>query len=75
MVMQRERPWRTRPGRTIYVLEGTRIGSLDDFWRVWFEAVGGDGSDFGRTLAAFDDALSRGPGWLTDAMRTDFVIE
>ena len=74
-VIQRERPWRAWPGRTIYVLEGTHIRSLDDFWRVWFEAIGGDGSDFGQTLAAFDDALSRRHRWLANAVKTDFVIE
>jgi hypothetical protein len=46
----------------VYVLEGARIRSLDDFWSVWLEALGGDGRRFGRNLDAFNDALSGGPG-------------
>jgi RNAse (barnase) inhibitor barstar len=70
----RQRPWRAGPSRTIYVLEGTQITSLEDFWRAWLEVTGSDGTDFGRTLIAFDDALS-GPGWPEGMARTNFIVE
>jgi len=50
-----EKPW-LRSGRTIHVLEGAQIESLNDFWCFWLEITGGNGRYFGRNLAAFDDA-------------------
>jgi hypothetical protein len=44
---------RLRHVTAVYMLEGARITSLDDFWPVWLEAVGSDGRYFGRNLAAF----------------------
>jgi hypothetical protein len=69
-----EKPW-LLSGRPIYVLEGTQIGGVDDFWRVWLEAVGSDGEHFIRTLPAFDDILSGGPGWPEHVTGTKFIVE
>ncbi|OLZ74740.1 barnase inhibitor [Streptomyces sp. IMTB 2501] len=55
-----------------YVLDGTRIKSLEDFWRVLGEAVNGPGGYFGRNLDAFADCLSGGFGTPDDG---DFVVE
>ncbi|MGG7569519.1 barstar family protein [Streptomyces sirii] len=56
----------------IYVLEGTQIRTLDDFWRVIGEAVNGPGGYFGRNLDAFADCLSGGFGAPDD---DDYVVE
>jgi len=69
-----EEPW-LRSGRTVHVLEGAQIGSLDDFWRFWLEIAGSNGRYFGQDLAAFDDALSGGPGWPEDATGAGFIVE
>lgn len=46
-----------------YVLNGTRIRTLEDFWQVIMDAFDGPGRQyFGRNLAAFADCLSGGPG-------------
>ncbi len=55
-----------------YVLDGTVITSLEDFWRVIGEAVNGPGGYFGRNLDAFADCLSGGFGTPDDR---DFVFE
>ncbi|WP_406458402.1 barstar family protein [Streptomyces sp. NBC_00876] len=48
---------------TVYVLDGTRIRTLDDFWRVVMDAFDGPGRQyFGGNFAAFADCLSGGPG-------------
>jgi hypothetical protein len=49
-----------------YVLEGTRICSLEDFWVVIGEAVNGPGGYFAGNLGALDDALSGGMGQPAD---------
>jgi RNAse (barnase) inhibitor barstar len=46
----------------IYVLDGTRIATLEDFWHVVGEAVNGPGGYFGRNLDAFNDCLRGGFG-------------
>ncbi|MER6566148.1 barstar family protein [Streptomyces sp. NPDC001093] len=55
-----------------YVLDGTRIRTLEDFWRVIGEAVNGPGGYFGSNLDAFADCLSGGFGTPDD---DDFVVE
>ncbi|MFF1909910.1 barstar family protein [Kitasatospora sp. NPDC058218] len=47
---------------TTYVLDGTRIATLEDFWREIGQAVNGPGGYFGRNLDAFADCLSGGFG-------------
>jgi hypothetical protein len=46
---------------TTYVLDGSRITTLEDFWRVVGESIGDDGY-FGRNLDAFADCLRGGYG-------------
>lgn len=65
---------RLRYVTAVYVLEGARITSLDEFWRVWLEAVGSDGGYFGRNLDAFNDALSGGPGF-PERDDDDYIVE
>ncbi|MFD8985043.1 barstar family protein [Streptomyces sp. NPDC059564] len=55
-----------------YVLDGTRISTLEDFWRVIGEAVNGPGGYFGRNLDSFADCLSGGFGTPDDG---DYVVE
>ncbi|WP_049579131.1 barstar family protein [Streptomyces sp. SBT349] len=55
-----------------YVLDGTRITTLDDFWRVIGEAVNGPGGCFGQNLDAFADCLGGGSGTPDDG---DYVVE
>ncbi|MGW1055914.1 barstar family protein [Streptomyces sp. NPDC002521] len=55
-----------------YVLDGTQIKTLEDFWRVIGEAVNGPGGYFGRNLDSFADCLSGGFGTPDDG---DFVVE
>ncbi|MFD3930175.1 barstar family protein [Streptomyces sp. NPDC058614] len=55
----------------IYVLDGTRITTLEDFWRVAGESIG-CGGYFGRNLDAFADCLRGGFGTPDDG---DFAIE
>ncbi|MFF8726823.1 barstar family protein [Streptomyces sp. NPDC015171] len=55
-----------------YVLDGARIRTLEDFWRVIGEAVNGPGGYFGGNLDAFADCLSGGFGTPDD---DDYVIE
>ncbi|WP_035796644.1 barstar family protein [Kitasatospora mediocidica] len=57
---------------TTYVLDGTQVRTLEDFWRVIGEAVNGPGGYFGRNLDAFADCLSGGFGQPDDG---DYVIE
>jgi RNAse (barnase) inhibitor barstar len=54
----------------VYVLDGERIGSLEDFWAVVGKAMG-CGGYFGRSLDAFADCLSGGFGTPEDG---DFVV-
>ncbi|MGX7760281.1 barstar family protein [Streptomyces angustmyceticus] len=56
----------------IYVLDGTQIRTLEDFWRVIGEAINGPGGHFGRNLDAFADCLSGGFGTPDD---DDYVVE
>jgi RNAse (barnase) inhibitor barstar len=56
----------------IYVLDGTQIRTLEDFWRVVGEAINGPGGYFGRNLDAFNDCLKGGFGTPDD---DDYVIE
>lgn len=56
----------------IYVLDGRRIHSLEDFWPVMGEAVNGPGGYFGRNLDTFNDCLRGGFGTPDD---DDFVVE
>lgn len=55
-----------------YVLDGTQIRTLEDFWRVIGEAVNGPGGYFGKNLDAFADCLSGGFGTPDD---DDYVVE
>ncbi|MET9604136.1 barstar family protein [Streptomyces sp. NPDC006512] len=54
-----------------YVLDGSRVGTLEDFWRVAGESIG-CGGYFGRNLDAFADCLRGGFGTPDDG---DFAIE
>lgn len=54
-----------------YVIDGSRIGNLDDFWDVVGREMGVDGY-FGRNLDAFADCLRGGYGTPEDG---DYVIE
>ncbi|SEN98542.1 barstar family protein [Actinacidiphila rubida] len=56
----------------IYVLDGTQIRTLEDFWRGIGEAINGPGGYFGRNLDAFADCLRGGFGTPDD---DDFVVE
>ncbi|MEU9160583.1 barstar family protein [Streptomyces sp. NPDC048424] len=56
----------------IYVLDGKRIHTLEDFWRVMGEAINGPGGYFGRNLDAFNDCLRGGYGTPED---DDFAVE
>ncbi|QGV82014.1 barstar family protein [Streptomyces ficellus] len=57
---------------TTYVLDGERIRTLEDFWRVMGEAVNGPGGYFGRGLDSFGDCLAGGFGTPDDG---DFTVE
>ncbi|MFD8796159.1 barstar family protein, partial [Streptomyces vinaceus] len=57
---------------TTYVIEGGRIGTLDDFWALVGEAVNGPGGYFGRNLDSFADCLRGGFGTPDEG---GFVIE
>ncbi|MFC9786968.1 barstar family protein [Rhodococcus sp. NPDC127528] len=46
----------------VYVIDGRRVNSLDDFYTVVGEAVRGPGGYFGRSLGGFADALTDGYG-------------
>ncbi|MET9607407.1 barstar family protein [Streptomyces sp. NPDC006512] len=47
----------------VYVLDGTRIRTLDDFWQAIMDAFDSPGRQyFGRNFDAFTDCLSGGPG-------------
>jgi RNAse (barnase) inhibitor barstar len=54
----------------VYVLDGDRIGSLEDFWAVVGAAMG-CGGYFGRNLDAFADCLRGGFGTPEDG---NFVV-
>ncbi|MFJ8622810.1 barstar family protein [Kitasatospora sp. NPDC093550] len=54
-----------------YVIDGSRIGALEDFWDVVGQEIGVDGY-FGRNLDAFADCLRGGYGTPDDG---DWVIE
>jgi RNAse (barnase) inhibitor barstar len=56
----------------IYVLDGTQISTLEDFWRVIGESINGPGGYFGRNFDAFADCLRGGFG--TPEV-DDYVIE
>ena len=56
----------------VYAIDGSRIGSLEDFWLVMGEAVNGPGGYFGRNLDAFNDCLRGGFGTPGD---DDFIVE
>lgn len=43
-----------------YVLDGTQIRTLEDFWRVIGETINGPGGYFGGNLDAFADCLTGG---------------
>lgn len=56
-----------------YVLDGTRIRTLDDFWQVLMDAFDSPGRQyFGRNLDAFADCLSGGPG---GPEADDYIVE
>ncbi|MFE6744193.1 barstar family protein [Streptomyces sp. NPDC057686] len=55
----------------IYVLDGTQVRTLEDFWRVAGESIG-CGGYFGRNLDAFADCLRGGFGTPDDG---DYLIE
>ncbi|WP_189921329.1 barstar family protein [Kitasatospora xanthocidica] len=54
-----------------YVIDGSRVGSLEEFWDVVGREIGADGY-FGRNLDAFADCLRGGYGTPDDG---DWVIE
>jgi RNAse (barnase) inhibitor barstar len=56
----------------IYVLDGTQINTLEDFWGVIGEAINGPGGYFGRNLDALADCLAGGLGAPDD---DDYVVE
>jgi RNAse (barnase) inhibitor barstar len=56
----------------VYGIDGSRIGSLEDFWLVMGEAVNGPGGYFGRNLDAFSDCLRGGFGTPED---DGYVVE
>ena len=56
----------------VYVIDGSQVGSLEDFWRLIGEAVNGPGGYFGSNLDAFNDCLSGGFGTPED---DDFMVE
>ena len=39
----------------VYVINGSQVESLEDFWRLIGEAVNGPGGYFGSNLDAFND--------------------
>ncbi|MFC9634363.1 barstar family protein [Streptomyces mirabilis] len=45
-----------------YVLDGSQVRTLEDFWRLIGEAINGPGGYFGKNLDAFADCLSGGFG-------------
>ncbi|MFD7493903.1 barstar family protein [Streptomyces sp. NPDC059832] len=55
-----------------YVIDGSRVTGLEQFWEVIGEAVNGPGGYFGRNLDALADCLSGGMGAPDDG---DFVFE
>ncbi|KND31494.1 barstar family protein [Streptomyces acidiscabies] len=55
-----------------YVLDGTRIHTLDDFWHTLGSAINGPGGYFGRNLDALVDCLRGGFGTPDDG---DYLIE
>ena len=57
----------------IYVLDGTRVRTLEDFWRVVLDAFDSPGRQyFGRNLDAFADCLNGGPG---GPGADDYIVE
>ncbi|MFJ7075465.1 barstar family protein [Streptomyces sp. NPDC098781] len=56
----------------IYVLDGGRIRTLEDFWLVIGEAINGPGGYFGRNLDALNDCLRGGFG---TPENDDFTVE
>ncbi|MFB7916405.1 barstar family protein [Streptomyces sp. NPDC056061] len=55
-----------------YVIDGSRITGLEQFWTVIGEAVNGPGGYFGRNFDSLADCLSGGMGTPDDE---DFVLE
>lgn len=56
-----------------YVLDGTRIRTLDDFWQVLMDAFDSPRRQyFGCNLDAFGDCLSGGPG---GPEADDYIVE
>jgi RNAse (barnase) inhibitor barstar len=45
---------------SVFTIEGSKIATLEDFWREIGEAVNGPGGYFGRNLDAFNDCLRGG---------------
>lgn len=58
----------------VYVIDGSRISSLDDAFELIGEAVGGPGTYFGKNLDALSDCLVGGYGTPEDR-RFRFVLE
>jgi len=56
----------------VYLINGSQVESLEDFWRLIGEAVNGSGGYFGGNLDAFNDCLSGGFGTPED---DDFIVE
>ncbi|WP_406012720.1 barstar family protein [Streptomyces sp. NBC_00984] len=55
-----------------YLIDGSRVTGLEQFWEVIGEAVNGPGGYFGRNLDALADCLRGGMGTPDDG---DFVFE
>jgi len=55
-----------------YVIDGSRVTGLEQFWTVIGEAVNGPGGYFGRNLDSLADCLGGGMGTPDDE---DFVFE
>jgi RNAse (barnase) inhibitor barstar len=56
----------------VYVIDGSQVESLEDFWRLTGEAVNGPGGYYGSNLEAFNDCLSGGFGTPED---DDFMVK
>jgi RNAse (barnase) inhibitor barstar len=56
----------------VYVVDGSQVGCLEDFWAVMGEAVNGPGGYFGQNLDALNDCLQGGFGTPKDG---DFIVE
>ena len=52
----------TSDGRPVYLIDGTKVHRLEDFYREIGAAINGPGGYFGENLDALDDCLNGGFG-------------